>query len=126
MTDHRAIVYLYHMQDTSNVLTRWAIALHNFDFTVKYAPGKLSVVPDNLSRVCIEIESKPIMHERALASICRNLPVGQPYRPATPREFEITASTLENVERVQDYREVFTSAVLLFRFVDPVAILESL
>ena len=35
-TDHRALVYLYHMQDTSNMLTRWAIALQNFDFTVKH------------------------------------------------------------------------------------------
>ena len=41
-TDHRALLYLYHMQDTSNMLTGWAIALQNFDFTVKHIPGKLN------------------------------------------------------------------------------------
>ena len=35
-TDHQALTYLYYMQDTSNRLTRWAIALQNFDFTVKH------------------------------------------------------------------------------------------
>ena len=39
------------MQDTSNMLliTRWAIALQNYDFTVKYVPGKLNALPDVLS-----------------------------------------------------------------------------
>ncbi|CAB1101267.1 unnamed protein product [Ectocarpus sp. CCAP 1310/34] len=33
VTDHAALRYLYTMQDTSNMLTRWAIALQSFDFT---------------------------------------------------------------------------------------------
>ena len=27
------------MQDTSNMLARWAIALQDYDFTVKHVPG---------------------------------------------------------------------------------------
>ena len=54
-TDHQALTYLYKMQDTSNMLTRWAIALQNYDFTVKHVPSKLNVVPDMLSRAFSEV-----------------------------------------------------------------------
>ena len=39
ITDHQALTHLYYMQDNSNMLTRWAIALQNFDFTVKHVAG---------------------------------------------------------------------------------------
>ncbi|CAB1103188.1 unnamed protein product [Ectocarpus sp. CCAP 1310/34] len=53
VTDHAALRYLYTMQYTSNMLTRWAIALQSFDFTVKHKPGKLHVVPDTSSRLFV-------------------------------------------------------------------------
>ncbi|CAB1102857.1 unnamed protein product [Ectocarpus sp. CCAP 1310/34] len=43
ITDHQALTHLFYMQDTSNMLTRWAIALQNYDFTVKHVAGKLNV-----------------------------------------------------------------------------------
>ena len=51
VTDHAALTYLCSMQDTSNMLTRWAIALQSYDFIVQHNPGKLDVVPDTLSRM---------------------------------------------------------------------------
>ena len=33
------------------MLTRWAIAFQNFDFTVKHIPWKLNIIPDRLSRL---------------------------------------------------------------------------
>ena len=51
VTDHSAPRYLYSMQDTSNMLTQWAIALQSCDFSVEHKPGKLNVIPDTLSRL---------------------------------------------------------------------------
>ena len=96
MKDHRALVYLYHMR--------------NFDLTVKHIPGKLNIVPDTLSRLSGESNEKPLSLEPALASICRNVPANQPYKAATPREFELAASRLESVERIQDDRELLSNA----------------
>ena len=33
------------------MLTRWAIALQSYDFTVVHKPGKLHVIPDTLSQL---------------------------------------------------------------------------
>ena len=79
------------MQDTSNMLTQWAIALQSFDFTVEHKPGKLHVVPDTLSPLFGDIPedrtqgktsntrpaslSEVFPLQRRLASICRNVPL---------------------------------------------------
>ena len=78
------------MQDTSNMLTQWAIALQNNDFTVKHVPGKLNV-PDMLSRAFSEVNGEPIPCEPRLATICRNVPIDGPYHPPGPREHELSA-----------------------------------
>ena len=51
VTDHSAPRYLYSMQDTSNMLTQWAIALQSCDFSVEHKPGKFNVISDTLSRL---------------------------------------------------------------------------
>ena len=81
------------------MLTRWAIALQNFDFTVKHVAGKLNAVPDALSRLFGEVEEEPLPQEQALASICRNVPSDRPYRAPGPRDFQVSSQNLENLPR---------------------------
>lgn len=64
------------------MLTRWAIVLQGFDFTVEHKPAKLHV-PDTLSRLLGNVTEdaavKPsvsdiLQSNPKLASICRNIP----------------------------------------------------
>ena len=123
-TDHQALTYLYKMQDTSNMLTRWAIALQKYDFTVKHAPGKLNVVPDMLSRAFSEVNGEPIPCEPRLAAICRKVPIDGPYHPPGPREYELSTSNLHDVALVESDRELFMSAVSVFPTVDPAKLVD--
>lgn len=51
-TDHRALVYLDSMKNTSARLMRWALALQPFSFKAAYTKGVSNVVADALSRQC--------------------------------------------------------------------------
>lgn len=53
------------MQDTPNMLTRWAIDSPNFDFTIKIFPSKLVVV-DAVSRICSEVNGEEVPSEPRL------------------------------------------------------------
>ena len=71
--NHIDLCYLYFMQDTSNILTRWAIALQSYDCTVGHKPGRLDIIPDTLSRLFNFGHSKMRLAPH-LASIRRNVP----------------------------------------------------
>ena len=86
------------------MLTRWAIALQNYDLTVNHVPGKLNVVPDMLSRAFSEVNGELIPCEPRLAAICRNVPIDGPYHPLGPREYEFSASNLHDVAPVESDR----------------------
>lgn len=124
VTDHAALRYLYTMQDTSNMLTRWSIGLQSFDFTVKHKPGKLHVVPDTLSRLFVfENEQDRLTH--SLAPICRNVPDDPTLHTSAPnRPFQVSPNKLDSVQPVHSDRELFTvdpnfvSATEIFESVD--------
>lgn len=68
------------------------------DVTVEHFLGKLNVVPDALSRLFGEIEPEPLSQKPTLACICRHVPGGRPLYPPGPREREIPARTLDEVD----------------------------
>lgn len=107
------------MQDTPNMLTHWSIQLQSFDFTVYHMPKKLNLVPDALLRLfSAELDREPIPLESGLAAICRNAPNDQPYFPPAPREYEVSAHTLDNVVPVESDCDLFSRAISVFPVAD--------
>ena len=107
VTDHAALRYLYTMQDTSNMLTRWAIALQSFDFTVRHKPGRLHVVPDTLSRL-FAFDHQQQLDTPQLTPICRNVPEDPAMHSNVPRRpYQVSADRLDNLQPVQSDRELF-------------------
>lgn len=50
-TDHRPLVYLFSMKEPSSRLTKFRLALEEYDFSITYIPGKDNVLADALSRM---------------------------------------------------------------------------
>ena len=55
-----------------NMLTRWAIALQSYDFTVEHKPGNINIIPDTLPRL-FNFEHSEMRVAPHLAPICRNV-----------------------------------------------------
>ena len=119
VTDHSALRYLYSMQDTSNMLTRWAIALQSYDFTVEHKPGKLNIIPDTLSRL-FSFEHSEMRVAPHLAPICRNVPDNPAlHGPHRLRPYQVNSHNLDEIQPVESDRELFTSATDVFMSIDP-------
>ena len=119
VTDHNALRYLYSMQDTSNMLTRWAIVLQSYDFTVEHKPGKLNIIPDTLSRL-FNFEHSEMRVAPHLAPICRNVPDNPAlHGPPRVRPYQVNSHNLDEIQPVQSNRKLFTSATDVFMSIDP-------
>ena len=118
-TDHSALRYLCSMQDTSNLLTRWASALQLYDFTVEHKPGKLNIIPDTLSRL-FNFEHSEMRVAPHLAPVCRTVPdnLALHGRPRL-RPCRMNSQNLGEIQPVESDRERFTSATDVFMSIDP-------
>ena len=119
VTDHSALRYLYSMQDTSNMLIRWAIALQSYDFTVEHKPGKLNIILDTLSRL-FNFEHSEMRVAPHLAPICRNVPDNPAlHGPHRLRPYQVNSNNLDEIQPVESDRELFSSATDAFMSIDP-------
>ena len=107
------------MQDTSNMLTRWVIALQSYDFTFEHKPGKLNVIPGTL--LCLfDFEHSEMPVAPHLASICRNVPDNPAlHGPPRLRPYQVNSHNLDETQPVESDRELFTSATDVFMSIDP-------
>jgi len=49
-TDHQALTFLRTCRLTSGRLTRWSLALQEYNLDIEYIPGKLNIIADTLTR----------------------------------------------------------------------------
>ena len=108
------------MQDISNMLTRWALALQSFDFTVEHKPGrKFNIIPDTLSRL-FNIEHSEMRVAPHLASICKNVPDNTAlHGPPRLMPYQMNSHNLDEIQPVESDCEFFTSATDVFKSIDP-------
>lgn len=53
-TDHKPLTYACNLKNPNGRLTRWKLSLMEYDYEIKYRPGKQNIVADGLSRIVYE------------------------------------------------------------------------
>lgn len=53
-TDHKPLIYLFNVKDPGSRLVRWRLKLEEYDYTIKFKPGKHNTNADALSRAILE------------------------------------------------------------------------
>jgi hypothetical protein len=66
-TDHKGLTWIFNVKDHSSRLLRWRLLLEEYEFEIKYKPGKQNTNADSLSRypVCT-LEQTELMKEHKL------------------------------------------------------------
>lgn len=71
LTDHRPLIYLFNMTNPSSRLTKFRLALEEFDFIVEYVKGVDNVTADALSRIEIKSDELKNMNTHEICIMTR-------------------------------------------------------
>lgn len=100
ITDAQALTHIRTLKtDGSSRLARWALELNSYDVTVKHRSGKLSVVPDALSRavesiLAVESEQEEAWYKQIVTKITQN--------PENYPDFQMKGSRLLKYEAAKN------------------------
>lgn len=101
VTDAQALTHLQTVKtDGSSRLARWALQLAQYDMTIKHRAGRLSVVPDALSRAIATIDVEPIQDDGD--EWYQDMRMKLLTQPENYTEFRLEGSLLLKFESCQD------------------------
>uniref|UniRef100_A0A1B6LP54 RNA-directed DNA polymerase n=1 Tax=Graphocephala atropunctata TaxID=36148 RepID=A0A1B6LP54_9HEMI len=88
VTDHSAIRWLLSLKDSTSRLTRWALKLQQYNYTVVHKPGKNHLNADSLSRAVLKVskETLPVIdldtlrQEQRIDGECQKLKAHKRYK----------------------------------------------
>ncbi|XP_072152686.1 uncharacterized protein [Bemisia tabaci] len=101
-TDHRPLVWLFSMKEPNSKIIRWRLQLEEYDFEIRYKPGRLNINADALSRV--ELNMIPATRnlsiigntsDTELESADESETIRDP-QPAPPRDAGAASSTVHS------------------------------
>nr|GEX62536.1 hypothetical protein [Tanacetum cinerariifolium] len=94
-TDHKSLQHILDQKELNMRQRRWLELLSDYDYEIRYHPGKANVVADALSR---KERIKPLRREfqKALGTL---LDMNTAYHPETDRQSKRTIQTLEDMLR---------------------------
>ena len=65
ITDHKGLTWIFNVKDPSSRLLRWRLLLEEYDFKIKYKPGKQNENADSLSRYpVLSIETEKLTQDK--------------------------------------------------------------
>jgi hypothetical protein len=71
ITDHRALIYLFSMNNPSSRLTKFRLCLEEYDFTAEYLKGQDNVAADAFARIVITSEELKNMTKQVISVMTR-------------------------------------------------------